>query len=109
MVERDNVGSAARDQLANERTFLAWVRTALGLIGVGVVLAKWVDEGVTTQLGGIAFVVLGAAVLIYGIVRYRQVTSLLERGKYRAARTGPLILTIAGLIAASVAVAIVLV
>src|SRR3954464_14924537 len=29
-----------RDHLANERTFLAWVRTALGLIGVGFVLAR---------------------------------------------------------------------
>lgn len=29
-----------RDHLANERTFLAWVRTALGLIGFGFVLAR---------------------------------------------------------------------
>jgi len=29
-----------RDHLANERTFLAWVRTALGLIGLGFVLAR---------------------------------------------------------------------
>jgi putative membrane protein len=29
-----------RDHLANERTFLAWVRTSLGLIGLGFVLAR---------------------------------------------------------------------
>jgi putative membrane protein len=29
-----------RDHLANERTFLAWVRTALGLIGLGFVLGR---------------------------------------------------------------------
>lgn len=29
-----------RDHLANERTFLAWIRTALGLIGLGFVLAR---------------------------------------------------------------------
>jgi putative membrane protein len=29
-----------RDHLANERTFLAWVRTALGMIGLGFVLAR---------------------------------------------------------------------
>ena len=28
------------DHLANERTFLAWIRTALGLIGLGFVLAR---------------------------------------------------------------------
>lgn len=32
--------SSIRDHLANERTFLAWVRTALGLIGLGFVLAR---------------------------------------------------------------------
>lgn len=105
--ERQNVGSAARDQLANERTFLAWVRTGLGLVGVGVVLAKWVEEGARAQLGGIAFVVWGAALLGYALVRYRAVTAMLERGKYRPARTGPIFVTIAGLIAASVAAVIV--
>jgi putative membrane protein len=28
------------DHLANERTYLAWIRTALGLIGFGFVLAR---------------------------------------------------------------------
>src|SRR5947199_1695167 len=32
--------SKVRDHLANERTFLAWMRTALGLIGLGFVLAR---------------------------------------------------------------------
>ena len=32
--------SNVRDHLANERTFLAWVRTALGMIGLGFVLAR---------------------------------------------------------------------
>ncbi len=29
-----------RDHLANERTFLAWIRTTLGLLGLGFVLAR---------------------------------------------------------------------
>ncbi|WP_406701301.1 YidH family protein [Singulisphaera sp. Ch08] len=29
-----------RDHLANERTFLAWIRTSLGLIGLGFVIAR---------------------------------------------------------------------
>lgn len=33
-------GEYVREHLANERTFLAWVRTALGLIGLGFVLAR---------------------------------------------------------------------
>ena len=36
MADSDKV----RDHLANERTFLAWVRTSLGLIGLGFLLAR---------------------------------------------------------------------
>lgn len=103
MAERENIGSAARDQLANERTFLAWVRTGLGLVGVGVILAKWVEEGAHTQMGGLGFIVWGALLLGYAFVRYHNVTSMLERGMYRPARFGPLFVTGAGLIAACVA------
>ncbi len=108
MTVQDNVGAAARDQLANERTFLAWVRTGLGLIGVGVVLAKWIDQGLATQLGGLAFIGWGAGIMIYAMVRYRRVTTLLARGQYEPARMGPIIVTVAGLLSACVALAIVL-
>lgn len=36
----DNNGSTARDHLANERTYLAWVRTALGLVRCGYCSAQ---------------------------------------------------------------------
>jgi putative membrane protein len=108
MPERENVGSEARDQLANERTFLAWVRTGLGLIGVGVVLAKWVESGTTTLFGGLSFIGWGAVVMAYALVRYRRITRLLEDGRYEPARRGPLLLTLAGLLAAGVATAVAL-
>ena len=33
-----NTGSTARDHLANERTFLAWARTGLAFVGLGVAI-----------------------------------------------------------------------
>ncbi len=36
-----NSGSTARDHLANERTYLAWIRTSLALIGASIGLLKW--------------------------------------------------------------------
>lgn len=32
--------SRVRDHLANERTYLAWIRTSLGLMGIGILLAR---------------------------------------------------------------------
>lgn len=46
MTPRDEVGSDPdyRFSLANERTFLAWVRTALGLLAGGVVLLAVLED-----------------------------------------------------------------
>jgi uncharacterized membrane protein YidH (DUF202 family) len=41
----ENVGSRARDHLANERTYLAWVRTALGGIALGIALERFGRDG----------------------------------------------------------------
>lgn len=107
--EIDNSGSTARDQLANERTFLAWTRTGLGLMGFGVVLAKWVEAGARTRIGGLAFVASGVFFLGYAFVRFHRVTRLLERGKFRSARTGPMVLIAFGIVVAVVAVFLILV
>ncbi len=38
--ERSHNPSRVRDHLANERTYLAWIRTSLGLMGIGILLAR---------------------------------------------------------------------
>lgn len=39
--ELENTGSTARDHCANERTFLAWLRTSLTLVSFGIALAQF--------------------------------------------------------------------
>ncbi len=91
---RPNDGSLARDHLANERTFLAWVRTALGLIGLGVLIAKLVEtEGILAEIAGLVMVGLGGASLVYASIRYERVRKLLDVGRFQTARLGPVVVT----------------
>lgn len=107
--EIENVRSTARDHLANERTFLAWVRTALGIMGLGVILEKLVTTaGTTATIASITLVAYGAIVLVYSLYRYEQVGSRLRAGKFPVARRGPFLLGLLGLIVMVGAIALVL-
>ncbi|ETS63738.1 hypothetical protein PaG_02052 [Moesziomyces aphidis] len=39
-LELQNEGSVARDHLASERTFLAWLRTSLSLVSIGIAVTQ---------------------------------------------------------------------
>jgi putative membrane protein len=107
---QDNIGSEARDHLANERTFLAWVRTALAVIGLGVLLGKLVEtDGLLAEIIGLAMVGFGAAMLVYSVVRFEHVTSMLAEGKFPVGRLGPLLLASLGMAIAVGAVILLLV
>jgi putative membrane protein len=71
-----------RFTLANERTFLAWTRTALALlaggIAVGQLFAAGVDE-VGHRILGITCVVLATTVAIGAFTRWRQVQAAMRR------------------------------
>lgn len=97
----DNEGSTARDHLANERTFLAWVRTALGVMGLGVLFEKLVVQEPSALTTGVALaaVLCGAAMLVYAAWRYERVAAALRRHEYVVARVSPVLV---GLLAAAV-------
>ena len=61
--------------LANERTFIAWMRTALALIAGGVALDQFVvvagARDLVTVLGIFA-IVLGGIVAVLGMVQWRR-------------------------------------
>ena len=82
----------ASEHLDNERTFLAWVRTNIALIGLGFIVARISPTlsaaGATnasrilarTTLVGIVLVVFGALVTVLAAVRYDQVNRQIEAG-----------------------------
>ncbi len=96
----ENRDSTARDHLANERTFLAWVRTALGLVGLGVLLERLGagSSQTITVVAGIGFISFGGLSLLYAVSRYLRVARHLERGTFPVARRGPMIIAIGALL-----------
>ncbi len=106
----ENEGSTARDHLANERTFLAWVRTALGLVGLGVLLERLgagSDQAIA-MAAGVGFISFGGLTLLYSVSRYLWVARNLERGTFPVAIRGPIVITFGALLVAAGALVYVL-
>jgi putative membrane protein len=108
----------ATEHLANERTFLAWVRTSIAIISLGFVVAKfslWLSElavrfdpqarsshsGASLPIG-IAMMVIGAVFAGLAARRYHKVTHDIERGVVGADRGLVLFVTIAVVVLAAV-------
>ncbi|HEY5987438.1 MAG TPA: DUF202 domain-containing protein [Streptosporangiaceae bacterium] len=73
--------SRTRDHLANERTYLAWLRTAANVMVLGLAIARLIGDGGTRSLAaGAVLVTVGAAGLVYGAIRYRRVNVEIEQG-----------------------------
>lgn len=98
---RANEGSLARDHLANERTFLSWVRTSLAFVGLGVLVAELVrTEGVKAEVTGLGLIALGSLALVSSTYRYLRVAALLDEGRFVSSTGVPLILGVLSLLVA---------
>ena len=85
-----------RDHLANERTFLAWFRTAISLLGFGIVIAKLrfleagaglgPGAGVRSTRLGLAFAVGGLLTLVLAAWQYHRTKHMIDSGKYSPRR-----------------------
>ena len=79
------------DHLANERTFLAWVRTSIALLGFGVLIAKLRFLGVTPTAGhhstmlGLAFAGAGMLTLLMAAWHYARTRRMIDSGDYQSA------------------------
>jgi putative membrane protein len=78
----DGVDPDYRFTLANERTFLAWFRTALALVAGGVAVVQLVPEfafpGARHALG-IVLTVMGGAVAGLAVRRWQRVQAAMRR------------------------------
>jgi putative membrane protein len=86
----------ARDHLANERTFLAWLRTGVATIVFGFAVGRFSialqeflqfqgkaapTPGMTAWLGVIS-IIAGVLAILAGHMRYHQAKDQIERGTF---------------------------
>lgn len=89
----------ARDHLANERTFLAWVRTGAAIVVFGFAIGRFAiamrqltalsghpvrTAGISVWMGA-SSIVAGVVLVIAGMVRYRKTREQLEAGSFEPA------------------------
>lgn len=87
----------AREHLANERTLLAWIRTAIALMGMGFVVARFglfvrqlavvnsqPDPGAPrfSTIIGVALVLGGIVAGLLGTIRFLRVRRQIELGQF---------------------------
>jgi uncharacterized membrane protein YidH (DUF202 family) len=101
------------DHMANERTFLAWIRTSIGLMAFGFVVEKFAffmkklplflgksiaEESSASSLGyssifGIALVAFGTFMGVLAFVRYKKVEREIDDDTYRPSLLLDILLT----------------
>ncbi len=92
-----------RDHMANERTFLAWIRTSIGIMAFGFVVEKFAffikhisaflgkpiaHEPTTSSVGyssifGVVLVAFGAGMGVLAFIRYKKVEREIDEETYR--------------------------
>jgi putative membrane protein len=99
-----------RDHLAIERTFLAWIRTGLSLMGFGFVVARFglflqelqvIRPSVQVRSYGLSLwfgtslIVIGVIVNLFSAMRYLGFVRLLNRGESDFSRPSAAAITVA--------------
>jgi putative membrane protein len=91
--------SRASDHLANERTFLAWIRTSISIIVFGFVVAKFgitlreflrvqgnaAQESGVSLIIGVGFMSMGIFMALAAWFRYQSTMRQLEAGDFKPA------------------------
>lgn len=100
-----------RFTLANERTFLAWIRTALALIAGGLAVFQFIPEFNLRggrEILGAALIVLGTVLAIGSIMRWSSAEEAMRQDQPIPATRLPVVLA-TGVMVVTVMVALLLV
>jgi putative membrane protein len=94
-----NTANRATDHLANERTFLAWVRTGAAIVVFGFAIGRFSiamrqltalqghavkSAGISVFMGSFT-IIAGVGLVVAGLVRYRRTREQLIAGRFEPA------------------------
>jgi putative membrane protein len=118
--ERTFEPTRAREHLANERTLLAWIRTAIALMGLGFVVARFglflretagqVGETVSPESFysgpiGIGLVAIGLAMTAISTLRFFRARQQIEEARFEPEAFAEIGLILATLLAGAALIA----
>lgn len=106
-MEADQEPIDYRFTLANERTYLAWVRTALAMIAGGIairIFMKDARDALPLGIAAVGLTLLGGLVTALAYRHWVATQAAMERGDPLPNQRGPLILTVGVLILALIIV-----
>jgi putative membrane protein len=98
-----------RFSLANERTFLAWLRTALALVAGGLAVAQFLPAGRLRTVTALALLGLGGVVAVRSVDHWARCERAMRLGAELPPSRFPALLAVAvavGAIALAIAVAL---
>ncbi|KAG2172325.1 hypothetical protein INT43_004867, partial [Umbelopsis isabellina] len=94
----ENRDSVARDHLANERTFLAYIRTSFATISTGIAVTQLFrinEPRPIPFLGGEALgaylILAGIVLVVYAAIRFFHCQEAMTKGKFPATTNVPMV------------------
>ncbi|MEN2986329.1 MAG: DUF202 domain-containing protein [Thermodesulfovibrionaceae bacterium] len=113
MIDKKEIHPKIRNRrvhFANERTFLAWIRTSIGIMAFGFIVEKFglfleqfylltgkqpsSKDGKYSTFFGIFLIFLGALMGFLAFIRYKEVEKQIDEDTYRPSVLLDLLLTI---------------
>jgi putative membrane protein len=91
-----------RFSLANERTFLAWLRTGLALVGGGLAVAQFLPGDTLPVVLGVVLLAIGGLVAIRAVDHWARVERAMRLGQPLPPSRFPALLALAIAVGAAV-------
>jgi putative membrane protein len=107
-LEEKNLIDRSREHLANERTFLAWIRTSIALMGFGFVIVKFtlflkqlsllletkdIPSNGYSSVVGVVMVAIGVIIAILAFLQYKKNEKWINNNYYVSSSLLSLLIT----------------